>query len=67
MPQSSIRKAVRLALESILSSATDRDAALKGAEAEILQMMGASDKATDSAAILIVVHQEIIRARAAKN
>jgi len=63
MPQSSIRKAVRFALESILSSAADRDAALNAAEAEIIQMLHSSDQAGDAATILAVVHEEIVRAR----
>lgn len=67
MPQSSLRKAVRFALESILSSATDRDAALTAAEEEIVQMLRSSDQGADTAAILAVVHEEIVRSKAIKD
>lgn len=67
MPQSSLRKAVRFALESILNSTKDRDAALSAAESEIAQMLHSSDQTADTATILAVLHEEIVRAKAIKH
>lgn len=67
MEDNALRRAVGFALQSMLGSASDTDAALQAAESEITQMLAASHADVEQTALLSVVREEIAKARRQKH
>ncbi len=67
MPNSTLRKAVRIALKTRLETGVDQEAALTQMGAELLQLLGSGPQDMDTVALLAVVREEIMRARVTRH
>ncbi len=56
-------KAIALALESILTNASNREQALANADAEVARLLRSNSKDEESVALLTLVREEIANAR----